>query len=62
MVGGGDGHIERAYDTARILLHHMNSRNINPVIYCHNTNNIQSKDDDIAMEGAKKLALFFNEL
>ena len=62
LVGGGDGHIEGAYDTACTLLHHMNSRNINPVIYCHNTNNIQSKDDDIAMEGAKKLALFFNEL
>lgn len=49
LVGGGDGHIERAYDTACVLLHHMNSKNIKPMIYSHNTSNIPSKDDDIAI-------------
>lgn len=60
LVGGGDGNIERAYKTACILLHHMNSRDIAPVVYCHDTNNITSKEDIKAMEGSRNLALFFN--
>lgn len=61
IVGGGDGCIEKAYNTACVLLHHMNSRNIAPVVYSHDTNNIPSKYDIKAMEGSKNLALFFNE-
>ena len=62
LVGGGNGYLEGAYGTACTLLHHMNSKDIEPMIYCHTTNNISSKDDDIAMEGVKNLALFFNKL
>lgn len=62
LIGGGDGHIEGAYDTACTLLHHMNSKNIKPAIYSHNTNNISSKEDSIAINDVKNLALFFNEL
>jgi len=36
----------------------MNSRNIAPIIYSHDTNNISSKDDIKAMESSKNLALF----
>lgn len=60
IVGGGDGKIEKAYNTARVLLHHMNSKNIAPVVYSHNTNNIPAKDDKKAMEEVRDLALFFN--
>lgn len=60
IVGGGDGHIENAYKTACIILHHMHSRDIAPVIYSHGTNNIPSKDDIKAMESSRNLALFFN--
>lgn len=62
LVGGGDGHIEGAYDTACTLLHHMNSKNIKPVIYSHNTDKIPAKEDGIGINDVKKLALFFNEL
>lgn len=61
IVGGGNGSIEKAYNTARILLHHMNSKNIAPVVFSHNTNEIPSKDDIKAMEGSRNLALFFND-
>lgn len=60
IVGGGDGKVEKANKTACILLHHMNSRDIAPVVYSHNTNNIPSKEDVKALEGARELALFFN--
>lgn len=60
LVGGGDGLIEKAYNTACCLLLHMNSRDIAPVVYSHDTNNIPSKNDLEAMEGSKNLALFFN--
>lgn len=60
IVGGGDGNIENAYTTACRILHHMNSRDIAPVVYSHNTNNIPAKDDIKAMEASRRLALLFN--
>ncbi len=61
LVGGGDGYIENAYNTACTLLHHMNSSNIAPVVYSHDTNDIPSRDDINAMENSRNLALFFNK-
>ncbi|NEU04858.1 flavodoxin family protein [Clostridium senegalense] len=61
LVGGGDGNTGNAYKTACTILHHMNSREIAPVVYSHNTNNIPAKDDITAMKGSMNLALFFNE-
>ncbi|MHB8032464.1 iron-sulfur protein [Clostridium botulinum] len=61
LVGGGDGNTENAYKTACIVLHHMNSSHIVPVVYSHNTNNIPANDDIEAMKGSRNLALFFNE-
>lgn len=60
LVGGGDGSTKNAYKTARTILHHMNSKDIAPIVYSHNTNNIPSKDDIKAMKGSRKFALFFN--
>ncbi|AKA67851.1 flavodoxin family protein [Clostridium scatologenes] len=60
IVGGGDGTIKNAYTTACTILHHMNSNDIAPVVYTHDTNNIPAKDDAKAMESSRKLALFFN--
>ena len=40
LVGGGDGHMNTASETAADLLHHMNCREIFPAILCHNTNRI----------------------
>ncbi|CQR73517.1 Iron-sulfur flavoprotein [Sporomusa ovata DSM 2662] len=61
LVGGGDRNFEGAYNMACSLLHHMNSKTINPAIYTYNTNNIPSKDNNIAMKGVKNLALLFNK-
>lgn len=61
LVGGGDGDIQKPYKTACILLHHMNARNIAPVVCSFNTNNIPAKDDTKAMEESRNLAMFFND-
>jgi len=61
IVGGGNGSIRKAYNTACILLHHMNCKNIAPGVYSHNTNDVPAKDDVNAMEGARSLAAFFND-
>lgn len=61
IVGGGDGSIERAYDTACVLLHHMNADNVAPVVYSHDTNNKSAKDDKVAIRNTAKLAKLFNK-
>lgn len=61
IAGGGDGKIDGAYNTACTLLHHMNSRDIAPVVYSHNTNETPAKDDVKALEDARNLARFFND-
>ena len=38
LVGGGDGHMEKAYETACTLLHHMNCHTIHEGVFSHNTN------------------------
>lgn len=60
IVGGGDGSIEKAYNTACILLHHMNAVDIATVVYSHKTNDIPSCEDINAMKCSKDLAGFFN--
>ena len=58
LVGGGDGHIDKAYSTACTLLHHMNCSNIHEVVYSHNTNTRPAINDkntlmDLALEKAE---------
>lgn len=60
LVGGGDGDIDRAYDTAKILLHMMQSKNIGPRVYSHDTDHIPAKQDLKAMQDVRVLAEFFN--
>ena len=60
LSGGGDGCMDTAYKTACNLLHHMNAKNIAPVVFTHNTNHIPAQDDNEAMEGSRALALYFN--
>lgn len=60
LVGGGDGSVEKAYNTARVLLHHMNVIDIAPVVYSHKTNDIPTCKDVNAMKCSKDLAVFFN--
>lgn len=38
LVGGGDGHMDKPYETACTLLHHMNYYDIHEAVFCNNTN------------------------
>lgn len=60
LVGGGDGSINKPYDTACILLHHMNCYNIHEVVYSHNTNEKPAIKDKAVLSGINSILDFFN--
>ncbi len=60
LVGGGDGNMEKAYDTACTLLRHMNCRGIYGLVASHNTNERPAVTDRNAAAGAESIAAFFN--
>jgi len=60
LVGGGDGHIDKAYDTACTLLHHMNCHDIHQAVYSHGTNERPASDDENALVGIDSIVSFFN--
>lgn len=61
IVGGGDGSVEKAYNTACTLLRHMNAIDVAQIVCSHKTNDIPSFEDVNAMKSSKDLAVFFNE-
>ena len=62
VVGGGDGSVNKPYETACILLRHMNSYDIFPLVYSHNTNSNPAITDVNAIKGINGITEFFNEL
>lgn len=60
LVGGGDGNGDAAHKTAITLLHHMNAYDIHPLVISHNTNTVPAINDDVAVDGARSVADFFN--
>ena len=60
LVGGGDGHMEKAYSTARILLRHMNCQSIHDLVSSHNTNTIPASEDANALQGIDSIVHFFS--
>ena len=60
LVGGGDGHIEKPYETACTLLHHMNCYNIHDVVYSHNTNERPAVQDEKVLCGINSIVQFFS--
>ena len=60
LVGGGDGSMDKAYDTARCLLRHMNACDILPAVVSHNTNNRPVAEDEEVLEGVYELIRVFN--
>jgi len=60
LVGGGDGSVTGAQKTARLILRHMNAKEIAPAVISHNTDAVAAKDDSEAMSGIMELASFFN--
>lgn len=59
LVGGGDGHMDKAYSTACTLLHQMNSHDIHDVVYSHNTNERPAIDDKNALLELNSIIDFF---
>lgn len=60
LVGGGDGHMDKAYETACTLLHHINCYNIHDLVYSHNTNQRPAIEDVQVLDGMKSIIPFFN--
>ena len=58
-MGGGDGRIEKPYETAVTLLYHMNCYNIQEVVFSHNTNDRPAVKDEKAIEGVMQIIDFF---
>ena len=61
LVGGGDGRVDKPYETACTLLHHMNCYNIHEVVYSHNTNERPAIEDEMALLGIKSILDFFGK-
>lgn len=49
LVGGGDGNPEDAYKTACTILHHINVKDIYPLVGSFNTNKLPFAEDETAM-------------
>ena len=56
LVGGGDGAMDKAEDTAKILLSHMNCRYLFPTVSYHNTNASPAISDAETLLKTDKLA------
>lgn len=61
LVGGGDGSMDKAYETACTLLHHMNCHNIHKMVSFHNTNNAPAVEDKQALVGIESIIQFLND-
>ena len=60
LVGGGDGNMNKAYETACTILHHMNCHNIHKAVISHNTDKRPASEDEQALLGIHDIARFFN--
>lgn len=58
LVGGGDGHMDKAYETACTLLHHMNCHTIHEGVFSHNTNERPAISDEQALVGIRNMIEF----
>lgn len=61
LVGGGDGNMSKAYDTACTLLKHMNVTDVFPAVCSHNTNIKAALEDEAFINQIAKLAVFLNK-
>jgi len=52
--------MEKAFNTASVLLDNMNAKKIAPVVYCMNTDYIAPTNNLEAMENTMQIALLFN--
>ena len=60
LTCGGSGGIENASKSARIILRQINCKEIYPVVFSKNTDEISAINDKYAVLGTEKIAEFFN--
>lgn len=60
LTGGGNGGAKTAEKTAKILLKELNAEYIGTVL-SHNTDKLCAKDDKVALDKAKEIALELNK-
>lgn len=60
LVGGGKGNMDKAYDTAQILLRDINAAEILPLISYHGTDEAPPSQDPQMLASLKELCAFFN--
>lgn len=60
LAGGGDGSCEKAFSTARTLLHQINVREIFDLVCSHNTNAVSPAEDKACVQKIVQLAEFLN--
>ena len=58
LVGGGDGNMDKAYDTACTLLHHMNCYNIYPPVVYRKTNDKTAVEDKFFLKNMNEIIEF----
>ncbi len=58
LVGGGDGNVEKPYDTACTLLHHMNCFEIHAPVFSHNTNTKAAIENPQTLAGLDSIIEF----
>ena len=58
LMGGGSGGMDKAFSTARMLLHAMNCRDIHPLIASRNTDSVPACEDETLMPELQALSLF----
>lgn len=61
LVGGGDGNMNKVYETACTLLQHVNCYDIHSPVACHNTNNMPAIEDKQVLTGIDSIIRFFND-
>ena len=59
-MGGGDGYVEKPYETACNLLRHMNCYNIHDVVCSHNTNERSAAQDEKVLCGINSIVQFLS--
>lgn len=61
LVGGGDGNMNKAYETACTLLNHINCVDICKPVFYHNTNYTEAIEDEEVKLKIKQITDFLNE-
>lgn len=60
LVGGSDTDMNKAFGTAKILLHQMNCTQIHEALCCRNTDNVAAADNTNMIAKIKNLIKFLN--